>query len=96
MALDLERELLFQAMAAPIGIVIQTEELDLDLVRLGKARAAEPETRAIEIRRSPASPQTELWLVRVEKIPKAPATPAPMEAAPPPAIEIISLGDLGL
>lgn len=94
MALELEKELLFQAMAAPIGIVIQTEELDLAQVNLGKARKAEPSCHQIEVRRSPRSPLTELWLVKVDKIPLPP--PPAKADEPPVAIASISLKDLGL
>lgn len=95
MALELEKELLFQAMAAPIGIVVQTEELDLAQVNFGKARKAEPSCHAIEVRRSPRAPLTELWLVKTAKIPLPPA-PAPSADIPPPAIQGLSLKDLGL
>lgn len=63
-----ELELLYQALHSPIGIVVVTDNYNLALGRLYKARreAADPELDKLQFRRSPTAPETQIWITKTE------------------------------
>lgn len=91
-AYDREKELLFQAAASPLGIVVASLELELDIKRLEKARQGEAQLAGLEFRRDPENPKERLWIVKVQRqgAPKALAEPPP-KALDPAAINLEDL-----
>lgn len=64
---EIARELCFQAMASPFGIVIQTDNLDSAKSFISMARKGDKALASLVIKRNPDPGVTnELWLVRTK------------------------------
>lgn len=110
MAYEVEKELMFRACAAEHGIVVATANMDTDLAAFTRAYAQERRLDAIpalEFRRSPWKPREEIWIVKVSETEKrqargerasasASASASADDDLPPPAIQEVDLGDIGL
>lgn len=61
-----ELELLYQALASPIGIVVRTSNFSLCQQRFYRARreAGDPALDCLQLRRSPFAPEGEIWIVK--------------------------------
>lgn len=63
-----ELELLYQALHSPpgLGIVVRTSNYNSALARLYKARkeSGDGALDCLQLRRSPTSPESEIWIVR--------------------------------
>jgi hypothetical protein len=66
MAMLGEIEYLYQALASPIGIVLEVSDVGIAQQRLYKARrdSGDPELDRLQLRRSPFLPESELWVVK--------------------------------
>lgn len=65
-------ELLYQAIAAKLGVVVETDAVELLRQKLYAARTAslDPALDNLSFIISPTNPQSELWIVK--KVPDAP------------------------
>lgn len=61
-----ELELLYQALASPLGIVIRVDNFQLAQAKLYAARrqSGDPELACLQLRHSPFDPEQELWIIR--------------------------------
>lgn len=68
--LEQERELLYRAMASPLGLVIAVSDFSLAQQRLYKARRdlSDPDLAKLQFRRSPLKPEAELWIVKEGRV----------------------------
>ena len=57
-------ELLYRAFNSPVGIIIETDDLERFRQRLYAARAQDEDLRCISICVSPSDPARQLWLVK--------------------------------
>jgi hypothetical protein len=62
-------EIWYVAISKPLGVVVTTPDIAIAKAKLYKARAnaQDPSLMGVQIRTSPASPQTELWLLNAKK-----------------------------
>lgn len=63
-------ELMYRALAEPLGIVVAfTGDFQTACQRFYQARvkAADPELKVLQFRRSPYSPENEMWIVKGTK-----------------------------
>lgn len=63
---DPSMEILYAAIASPIGVVVSVSDFQLCQARLYKARkqSGDPSLDCLQLRRSPINPETELWIVK--------------------------------
>jgi hypothetical protein len=62
-------EILYQALASPIGLVIAVGDFVKDQAKLYQARSksGDPDLEVLQFRRSPHNPEQELWIVKGAK-----------------------------
>lgn len=77
--------LLYQAMASPLGLVLSVSDFTQASQALYKARrdTQDPDLAVLQFRRSPFSPDTEIWLVKGGKKPEVDGSSSVAAAAPP-------------
>lgn len=70
MSLDPSLSLLYQALASPIGIVLEVSDYVRASQRLYRARseAHDPALVQLQFRHSPYDPEHELWIVKAGKV----------------------------
>ncbi len=69
---DPSLELLYSALATPIGIAITVSDFERARGKLYAARRAsgDPALDALQLRRSPVHPEFEIWIVKGTSMPK--------------------------
>ena len=69
--------LLYEALAEPIGLVVQVSDFPLAQSRLYAARrkSGDPSLAVLQLRRSPYNPDGELWITRSDAVMLPPEAP---------------------
>jgi hypothetical protein len=71
-------ELLYRALAAPIGIAVLCSDATRarNSLYVARAKLADPLLDRLQVRVNPLLPAKELWLIKTPEAPKAPPKPA--------------------
>jgi hypothetical protein len=66
---DSYTELMYQALGSAIGIVVSTTDFERAVQKFYSARkkCADPDLDVLQFRRSPYTPETEIWIVKAGK-----------------------------